>query len=527
MSRNLFVGGAEQEQSNTSDDERTSIGYATQPEEQFRVPTGVSRRHSKQNVSRPERPMEAARTTELEERTRVLEMVMGKILSRLIPDDPLIPLLNRGEPPVTAVTTCHSPTLSNVVIPTKPRGSGRLNTEPSSSKHSDELMKKNVELEKQLKDLQRSVDELKCPRRWCLKLPKHSVTSYPQLAMLFSNKFASQREIKRTATELMQVHQREGESLRDYMQRFNKATLDIDNFSDTICLSAPLHGLKPGKEPDIVMPYAYPFVATVHIGNHNVNKVFIDKGTEPRFRMASVSFLVVKMEAAYNAIIGRATLCELKVVISQPHLYMKFPTPQGIWVLKGNQKMARACYQDTFKKVEPAAMPKTPLVTRPNQPGLQAMSISDIDYRLENVEQKAELVKPVEIVALDSDNLEKMVKIGTKLTEKERIELLQFLKANQDVFAWTIDEMPRIPAEFVVHKLIPGYVMPKKGIEVNSDKVVAVQQMEPPKTVKEVQRLTGRLVALHSFIARSAEKCLPFFKALREPNSFQWTSECQ
>ncbi|GLU08945.1 hypothetical protein SLE2022_258260 [Rubroshorea leprosula] len=98
--------------------------------------------------------------------------------------------------------------------------------------------------------------------------------------------------------------------------------------------------------------------------------------------------------------------------------------------------MARACYQDTVKKVEPAAMPKTPsLVTRPNQPGLQAMSISDIDHRPENVEQKAEPVEPVETVSLDPDNPNKTVKIGTKLAEKERTELLQFLKANQDVFA--------------------------------------------------------------------------------------------
>ncbi|GKV48590.1 hypothetical protein SLEP1_g55388 [Rubroshorea leprosula] len=72
-----------------------------------------------------------------------------------------------------------------------------------------------------------------------------------------------------------------------------------------------------------------------------------------------------------------------------------------------------------------------------------------------------------------------------------------------------------------------GYVVSKKGIEVNPEKVQAVQQMEPPKTVKDVQHLTGRVVALHRFIARSAERCLPFFKALREPKNFQWTDECQ
>ncbi|GKV50500.1 hypothetical protein SLEP1_g57203 [Rubroshorea leprosula] len=75
------------------------------------------------------------------------------------------------------------------------------------------------------------------------------------------------------------------------------------------------------------------------------------------------------------------------------------------------------------------------------------------DHRLENVEQKAEPIKLVETVSLDSEELEKTVKIGTKLTAEERRELLEFLKANKDVFAWTTVEMPRIPTEFAVHKL--------------------------------------------------------------------------
>ncbi|GKU91872.1 hypothetical protein SLEP1_g5686 [Rubroshorea leprosula] len=1124
MPRNLFVGGAEQDHLSETDDERTPTGYATQPE-QFQAPTGTRQRYARPNNAqreRPERSTEPARTTELEERTRVLEMAMGRILARLIPDDPLIPLLNRDAQPAAVVATRNSPALSNIVVPTRPRGSGKLNIEPSSSKHSEELLKKNADLERQLRDVQKSIDELKSPRsyqqtldldsaplnlsitaepyqegfkiphletydgsgdsdehlntyqaimriqnandtmmckvfpatlkttarRWYHKLPRHSIDSYSQLAKLFSNKFASQREIKRTATELMQVHQKKGESLRDYMQRFNKATLDIDNVPDTICLSALLHGLKPGRflddllenppkswnevndrhgkepkqhenrddkkkqkigeqrgkpssypkydsyiplsssrsqilsqiqhwvkrpppqthdslrtdrskycdyhrvyghntedcqslkdeleflarngklegyvqkpfvrqptqthfvqeygrpqvpgyqlgsnpnsyqtvpypfeptkayrgrpfnrrgqgqktptqnqrdhrgvgyggipppsgtinmisggihagghsararkayarqvmtinknrplkrpfeeaewenaaitfspadylrvgEPDVVMPHADPFVATVHIGNHNVNKVFIDTGSspdilywscfqkmqlnpsslqkyegpiygfdnqpvpvqgvitlpiyvgsEPHFRMASVSFLVVKMESAFNAILERATLCELKAVISQPHLCMKFPTPQGVGVLKGNQKMARACYQDAFKKVELAVAPGGSQSSRPTQPGQQTMSISDIEHRPEGVEQKAEPVEPVETVPLNPDVPERTVKIGTKLTEEERAELLEFFRVNQDVFAWVTDEMPGIPAELTVHKLstdptrrpvvqkrrlfgpekqaaideeiqkllqagfirrveyfkwvsnpvlvkkpngkwrmcidftnlndacpkdphpLPnveklveraagharmsfldansgyhqvqlllddqektafyagdaiycyvmmpfglknagatyqklvqiifklqigrnievyvddmivtsvraedhigdldetfqnlrraqmklnplkctfavelgkflGYVVSQKGIEVNPEKVEVVQQMEPPRTVKDVQRLTGRVAALHRFIARSAERCLPFFKALREPKNFQWTNECQ
>ncbi|XP_073152757.1 uncharacterized protein [Henckelia pumila] len=39
--------------------------------------------------------------------------------------------------------------------------------------------------------------------------------------------------------------------------------------------------------------------------------------------------------------------------------------------------------------------------------------------------------------------------------------------------------------------------------------------MNPPKSVKGIQELTGRLAALNRFISRSADKGLPFFKLLR------------
>nr|XP_018681665.1 PREDICTED: uncharacterized protein LOC108952829 [Musa acuminata subsp. malaccensis] len=51
--------------------------------------------------------------------------------------------------------------------------------------------------------------------------------------------------------------------------------------------------------------------------------------------------------------------------------------------------------------------------------------------------------------------------------------------------------------------------------------------MQSPRTVKDLQRLNRRLVALSRFLARSGDRCLPFFKALKDPRNFQWTSECE
>ncbi|GKV12387.1 hypothetical protein SLEP1_g23537 [Rubroshorea leprosula] len=659
-------------------------------------------------------------------------------------------------------------------------------------------------------------------RRWYHKLPRHSIDSYSQLAKLFSNKFTSQREIKRTTTELMQVNQKEGESLRDYMQRFNKATLDIDNVPDTICLSALLHGLKRGRflddllenpprtwnevndrsasfilsedfqsskrraddkqskskeqpprreekkkqkvseqwgkpadfpkyanyipltlprsqilaqiqhwvrrpppplyespkankskhcdyhrtyghntedcqhlkdeleflarngklegyvqkphtqqptqthfvqgygrpqgqryqlgmaqdvyqdntypseqgrayrgrgvhfggqsararkafarqvmtvnknkplkrpfeeaewenmsitfssadykraegEPDIMMPHADPFVATVHIGNHNVNKdVFawttdempgvpaeltVHKlSTDPTRRLVVQKHRLFGLEK--QAVIdeeiqkllqaGFIRRVEYSEWVSNPVLVKK---PNGKW---------RMCIDFTILN---DACPKDPhplpnvkkLVER--AAGHERMSFLDASSGYHQVQLLLDDQEKIAFYAGDAIYCYVMMPFGLKnagATYQKLVQIIFKLQIGRNVEVY-VDDMivTSVRAEDHIDnldetfqnlhraqmKLNPlkcmfavesgkflGYVVSKKGIEVNPEKVQAVQQMEPPKTVKDVQRLTGRVAALHMFIARSAKRCLPFFKALQEPKNFQWTGECQ
>ncbi|GKV38221.1 hypothetical protein SLEP1_g46157 [Rubroshorea leprosula] len=70
----------------------------------------------------------------------------------------------------------------------------------------------------------------------------------------------------------------------------------------------------------------------------------------------------------------------------------------------------------------------------------------------------------------------------------------------------------------------------------NRMRIKAVAEMEPPKSMKDVQRLTGRVATLHRLISKSADKCLSFFKIMRlatqkdesgKQKKFAWNSECQ
>jgi hypothetical protein len=71
--------------------------------------------------------------------------------------------------------------------------------------------------------------------------------------------------------------------------------------------------------------------------------------TYPRQKVIMVKFLIVDKASAYNAIFGRTILNELKVVTSTPHLSMKFPTNEGVRVVKGYQREERRCYNLSLK----------------------------------------------------------------------------------------------------------------------------------------------------------------------------------
>ncbi|XP_077229974.1 uncharacterized protein LOC143862956 [Tasmannia lanceolata] len=72
-----------------------------------------------------------------------------------------------------------------------------------------------------------------------------------------------------------------------------------------------------------------------------------------------------------------------------------------------------------------------------------------------------------------------------------------------------------------------GFMVNRRGIEANPEKIKALVEVTPPKTIREVQRLTGMVAALGRFISKSAERCLPFFNAVKGIKTAPWTQECQ
>ncbi|XP_035838063.1 uncharacterized protein LOC110926798 [Helianthus annuus] len=75
-----------------------------------------------------------------------------------------------------------------------------------------------------------------------------------------------------------------------------------------------------------------------------------------------------------------------------------------------------------------------------------------------------------------------------------------------------------------------GFVVTNGGFKVNPEKVQAIERMPSPRTIKEMQRLVGRLAALNRFLSNHAAKSYPFISTLRncvKNQEFKWTPEAE
>ena len=64
-----------------------------------------------------------------------------------------------------------------------------------------------------------------------------------------------------------------------------------------------------------------------------------------------------------------------------------------------------------------------------------------------------EPVEELEEVTLDESRPERTTRMGTLASQPIRQALATFLKTNQDVFAWSHEDMPRIDPSVIVNRL--------------------------------------------------------------------------
>ena len=138
-----------------------------------------------------------------------------------------------------------------------------------------------------------------------------------------------------------------------------------------------------------------------------------------------IDFLIVNCPSTYNIILRRPALNWLRAATSTYYLKVKFPTTHGVGEIRGDQVLARECYQAA-------------LASRENHTG--------VINEPEPISESSETPQEVEIVLRD---LTKVLKIGSTLTTLETKKMVSFLRANQDIFAWKHKNMLGIDRKII------------------------------------------------------------------------------
>ena len=140
-------------------------------------------------------------------------------------------------------------------------------------------------------------------------------------------------------------------------------------------------------------------------------------GDPPCQATTTVRFLIVDSPSAYNMLLGRPSLNVVRAIPFVYHMVIKFPTTNGVGMVRGNQCVARECYSASMK-----------------QKKVDNIYMDELNMR-EEVSTRPAPSKELEPIQLD-DQPEHLVYIGSKLAEDVRSLLIHFLRQNMEVFVW-------------------------------------------------------------------------------------------
>ena len=153
-------------------------------------------------------------------------------------------------------------------------------------------------------------------------------------------------------------------------------------------------------------------------------------GDYPQQINKDITFLVVDYSSAYSAILGRPTLNSWKAITSTYHLMIKFPTEYGVGEVRGDQVTAHEWY----------------------------IAMLEIDDHLQTMSKEeqwtvADPIEGLEVILLDDSKPERTTRIDTLASPPVRQALTTFLRENQDVFAWSHEDVLGIDPSIMVHRL--------------------------------------------------------------------------
>ncbi|KAG5556294.1 hypothetical protein RHGRI_006788 [Rhododendron griersonianum] len=169
----------------------------------------------------------------------------------------------------------------------------------------------------------------------------------------------------------------------------------------------------------------------------------------------NIEFIVVSSPSPYNAILGRNWLHGMRAVASTLHQCVRFIGESGRQeTIKGDQVASKKCFVNSVRgkgranEVQSIEVPELLDENTAEEETREALQGPEEVGRPASDRAVEDLVR----VAVNEDGTRSFL-IGSALDEVEKIQMIEFLKRNMEVFAWTPYEMPGVSPDVIKHSL--------------------------------------------------------------------------
>jgi hypothetical protein len=192
--------------------------------------------------------------------------------------------------------------------------------------------------------------------------------------------------------------------------------------------TAPFHEVVPGMEALPIRQIDLP----------------ITFGDLRNFRTKTLTFEVVGFSGTYHAILGRPAYVKFMAVPNYTYLKLKIPGPKGIITVGTTYQCAFEFDAECFQFADALIWSKRLHAEPPSED-------QDVPESSKRAACSFDPAKDVKDAAVSDDG--RTLRIGTALDPKQESTLVDFLKANLNVFAWKPSDMKEILREVAEHKL--------------------------------------------------------------------------
>ncbi|KAL0345312.1 UNVERIFIED_CONTAM: hypothetical protein Sradi_4362500 [Sesamum radiatum] len=241
-----------------------------------------------------------------------------------------------------------------------------------------------------------------------------------------------------------------------------KEIIDVEPADDT-----PLIQFDQEEHNRPRIPAHDALVITALLANYEIECVFIDSGSSADIffgeaydqmqlgdALKAMDTLLYgfagEIPSAYNVILGRPTLNAFRAIISTYHMKIKFPVVGGVGEAQADVLQAHKCYVEAIKRGKKRILEEISGEEKSNKRGKDLMLRTELKEEAPITVQSVEELITIELIPGDPD---KITKIGSKMKEDVREQVISCLQKNKDIFAWTPQDLEGIDPGVITHHL--------------------------------------------------------------------------